>query len=101
MGLTLVEYVDFAGKSPFGRWFAGLNAPAAARVSTALYRLEQGNLSNAKSVGGGIHEYRIGFGVGYRIYFGRDGDELIILLGGSSKNDQTGSITNAKKAWLA
>ena len=57
------------------RWFAGLDAPAAAKVAVALARLEQGNLSNAKGVGEGVLEYRIDWGPGYRVYFGRDGDD--------------------------
>jgi hypothetical protein len=48
--------------------------------------MAQGNLSNTKSVGGGIQEYRIDFGPGYRIYFGRDGERLVILLGAGLRN---------------
>ncbi len=50
-------------------------------MATALVRIEQGNLSNTKSVGAGVLECRIDFGPGYRVYFGRNGDRLIILLG--------------------
>jgi putative addiction module killer protein len=59
--LRVVEYLE-GGISPFGRWFTALNAPAAAKVATALYRLEQGHRSNAKSVGKGVWEYKIDFG---------------------------------------
>src|SRR5208283_473424 len=52
------------GGSPFEEWFAGLDAPAAAKVAVALARLEQGNLSNAKGVGEGVLEYRIDWGPG-------------------------------------
>ena len=69
--LRVVEYLE-GGVSPFGKWFAALNAPAAAKVATALYRIEQGHRSNVKSVGKGIYEYKIAFGPGYRIYFGQD-----------------------------
>ncbi len=79
------EYVDSEGRSPFARWFDGLNARAAAKVVTALVRIEQGNLSNTKSVGAGVSECRIDFGPGYRVYFGKDGDTLIILLGGGTE----------------
>ena len=72
------------GSSPFRRWVSRLDRRAAARVATALYRTEMGNLSTAKGVGGGVLEYRIDFGPGYRIYFGRDGDASIILLGGGT-----------------
>lgn len=74
--LTLLEYLDAHGKSPFRTWFDGLDAMAAAKVTVSLARMEQGNLSNAKGVGGGVLEYRIDFGPGYRVYFGRDGDAL-------------------------
>ena len=74
-------------------------ATPALRVATALYRMEMGNLSNAKGVGGGVLEYRIDFGPGYRIYFGRDGDALIILLGGGTKARQQRDIEAAVALW--
>jgi putative addiction module killer protein len=61
--------------------------------------MEQGNLSNAKGVGAGVTEYRINFGPGYRVYFGKDGDTLIILLGGGSKKRQRNDIEEAKVLW--
>lgn len=64
-----------------------------------MYRLEQGNSSNIKGLGAGVLEYKIDFGPGYRIYFGRDGKELIILLAGGSKKEQDNDIRIAKKRW--
>jgi putative addiction module killer protein len=96
--IKIVEYLR-DGKSLFSKWFNSLDAPAAARATTALYRLESGNFSNVKSVGGGVMEYRIDFGPGYRIYFGRDGDTLIILLGGGSKRTQSKDIDRAQVLW--
>ena len=93
------EFVDAQGGSPFGRWVSRLDRHAAARVATALYRMEMGNLSNAKGVGGGVLEYRIDFGPGYRIYFGQDGDALIILLGGGTKVRQQRDIAAAVALW--
>ena len=58
-----------------------------------------GNLSNAKGVGGGVLEYRINVGPGYRIYFGRDGDTLIILLGGGTKARQQADVDRARDLW--
>ena len=55
-------------------------------------RLEQGNLSNAKGVGEGVLEYRIDWGPGYRVYFGRDGEVLVILLTGGTKQRQQRDI---------
>jgi len=97
--LKVLEYVDAAGQSPFAKWFDRLNPTAAAKVTIALYRLEHGNFSNVKGVGTGMLEYKIDFGPGYRIYFGKDGAQIIILLGGSDKKGQAVAITNAQTAW--
>ena len=94
------EYVAADGSSPYRKWFDSLNAQAAAKVAIALTRIEQGNLSNAKSVGAGLHEYCIDFGPGYRIYFGRDGDRLVILLGGGTKKRQQEDIRRAQALWV-
>jgi len=93
------EYIDASGLSPFGRWFNGLNSTAAAKITIALYRLGQGNFSNIKGVGEGVYEYRIDSGPGYRIYFGKDGDRVAILLGGSDKKRQAAAIAKARLAW--
>jgi putative addiction module killer protein len=93
------EYVNGLGHSPFAKWFDALNSAAAVKVTTALYRLEQGNSSNVKSVGDGVLEYKIDFGAGYRIYFGKDGVELVILLGGGTKKKQNNDIRLAKQKW--
>jgi len=97
--IEISEYIDTQGQSPYARWFNRLNAQAAAKVATALIRMEQGNLSNVKSVGAGVHEYRLDFGPGYRVYFGRDGNTLIILLGGGTKKRQSQDIEAAKDIW--
>jgi putative addiction module killer protein len=69
-------YLLTNGESLFEKWFAGLDVTARAKVAIAIARLEQGNLSNAKGVGQGVIEYKIDFGPGYRVYFGRDGEML-------------------------
>ncbi len=97
--IEIVEYLDPDGKSPFGKWFGKLNNPAAARVTITLARVEQGLLTNVKSVGGGVQELRIDTGPGYRVYFGRDGDTLVILLAGGTKKRQARDIENAKGHW--
>ena len=93
------EYVDHRGRSPFGRWFDALEAGAATRVRTALARMEVGNLSNVRGVGSGVLENRINVGPGYRVYFGRDGDTLIVLLGGGTKTRQQRDIEDARELW--
>ena len=97
--LEVREYLDEGGQSPFARWFDRLNAAAAAKVATALVRMEQGNLSNVQGVGAGVFEYRIDFGPGYRIYFGKHGEKLVILLGGGTKKRQQKDIEIAKRLW--
>ena len=69
------------------------------KVTIALERLARGNVSNVKAVGAGVSEYKIDFGPGYRIYFGMDGDTLVILLAGGTKKDQQGDIAAAKNRW--
>ncbi len=93
------EYVDSKGCSAYAKWFDVLNARAAAKVAAVLIRMEQGNFSNAKGVGAGAFEYRIDFGPGYRVYFGKDGDKLVILLGGGTKKRQQRDIQNAQALW--
>ena len=61
--------------------------------------MEQGNFSNVKGVGAGVYEYRIDFGPGYRVYFGKDGDYLVILLAGGTKKRQHADIAAAKEYW--
>ena len=97
--IEIREFTDDRGISPFGRWFDGLDARAAARVRTALARMEAGNLSNVGNVGGGVLERRIHVGPDYRVYFGRDGDTLIVLLGGGTKRRQQKDIENARSLW--
>jgi putative addiction module killer protein len=97
--LELRYYLTAGGESPFESWFSDLDAAAAAKVSVALVRLGQGNTSNAKSVGEGVLEYRIDWGPGYRVYFGRDGETVVILLTGGAKQRQQRDIKRAKELW--
>jgi putative addiction module killer protein len=87
------------GLSPFGRWFDDLDSIAASKVTTALYRLQYGNFSNVRSVGSGVSECKIDFGPGYRIYFGKDGNTIVILLTGGTKKTQSKDIEKAKTFW--
>ena len=97
--MVVREYIRADDRCPFRQWFGTLNPPARAKVAVALTRIERGNLSNVKPVGGGVLEFKIDFGPGYRIYFGRDGERLVILLGGGSKHTQQNDIASAKDLW--
>ncbi|PTL35420.1 addiction module protein [Candidatus Methylomirabilis limnetica] len=97
--MRILEYLDPEGRSPYAAWFEGLNAPAAVKVAVALYQLAAGNSSNLKGVGSGVFERKIDFGPGYRVYFGRDGERVVILLGGSTKQRQQQAIEAAKERW--
>jgi putative addiction module killer protein len=99
MMIEVREYIDRSGHSPFGAWSDPLTVAAAVKVAVALARMQQGNFSNAKGVGAGVHEYRIDFGPGYRVYFGKDGDRLIILVGGGTKKRQQADIETARARW--
>ncbi len=93
------EYNDHAGRSPYAAWFDQLNPQAAAKVAVAVTRLALGNFSNVKGVGSGVLECRIAFGPGYRVYFGKDGEQLVILLGGGTKKRQQRDIQAAIASW--
>ena len=97
--VDVLEYLDPNGRSPYAEWFDNLKAPAAAKVAVAITRLAQGNFSSVKSVGAGVSEYRLNFGPGYRIYFGKDGERLVILLGGGTKKRQQKDINDAIARW--
>jgi putative addiction module killer protein len=92
------EYTEGA-RSPFAQWFNDLDPVTAARVDRYIRRLESGNFGAAKVLGEGVSELRLDFGPGYRVYFGRDGKTLIILLGGGSKRRQDADITAAIARW--
>jgi putative addiction module killer protein len=98
MPLAVVEYVRKDGSKPYQAWFDNLPAQAAAKVATARARLEMGNTSAIKWIGV-IGEYRIDWGPGYRIYLAKDGEDLVILLGGGTKRRQQADIEHAKILW--
>jgi putative addiction module killer protein len=98
--IELRGYMDENGNKRFAQWLEGLDAVAAAKV-TALARMELGNFAQVKSVGSGVFECKIDFGPGYRIYFGRDGERIVILIGGGTKKRQQQDIAAAKECWIA
>jgi putative addiction module killer protein len=97
--LELRYYLRSDGQSPFEDWFGDLDSVARAKVTVALARLGQGNIAGLKGVGAGVLEWRIDFGPGYRVYLGRDGETLVILLTGGTKQRQRRDIEDAKAMW--
>jgi putative addiction module killer protein len=95
MSIRVVEYIRDDGSNPFQRWFDSLDAEAATKVATARARLELGLTSSIKWLGG-IGEYRIDWGPGYRMYLAQDGKQLIVLFGGGTKQRQQADIAQAR-----
>ncbi len=77
----------------------GLDVAARARIQARVLRFEEGNLGDHKSVGDGVCEARMTFGPGYRIYFGREGAAVVILLVGGDKGTQAKDIRKARAYW--
>jgi putative addiction module killer protein len=81
----------------FSGWINSLrNLRAVARIDARIGRLRLGNFGDAKSVGDGVSELRIDYGPGYRVYFTRRGDTVVILLCGGAKRSQARDIERAK-----
>lgn len=93
------EYVDAQGRTPYRDWVVKLDTSTRVRIITAVLRMEHGNFSAAKGMGAGVSELRLDFGPGYRIYFGKDGERLVILLGGGTKRRQQADIDMAHALW--
>ncbi len=91
-----VRHFETGGRDHFQEWFVALDNKAALEVSKAVYRLELGNFSNLKSLGGGLWERKIDWGPGYRIYLTKEGDKLVILYGGGDKSTQGKDIKSAR-----
>lgn len=95
----VTEFEDESGQSPFGLWFWRLDARAASKVTRTLQKLGRGLRPDVEPVGEGVFETKIHFGPGYRVYFGLEGSEVIILLGGGDKSFQAQDIVKAKQRW--
>src|ERR1041384_3343197 len=99
MALTVREHLTADGKSPFRQWLNSLTKAVGARIQARVLRFELGNLGDHKSVGEGVWEARLDFGPGYRIYFGREGTVVVLLLCGGDKSTQKKDIRRAKRYW--
>jgi len=98
--IEIRKYRPSDGIAPFDRWFAKLrDERAKARILVQLDRLRLGLSGDWKSVGAGVFELRIFEGKGYRVYFGRDGRTVVILLCGGAKSTQDRDIELAKTYW--
>jgi putative addiction module killer protein len=94
----LVHYLTADYKDPFDKWFKSLGSPINKKVAVRLDRAEEGNLGDHAPVGNGVWEMRIDWGPGPRIYYGEDGDDLVLLTGGT-KATQAKDIATAKEYW--
>jgi putative addiction module killer protein len=98
--IAVLEYTTEDGHNPFREWLAGLrDREAAARVRVRLARIRLGNFGDCKSVGKGVSEIRVSYGPGYRVYFARKGDVVVVLLCGGDKRTQGDDIEVAQVYW--
>jgi len=97
-----VEVNEFTddGWSPYSDWLNSLDRTTKARVLLVVNRLQYGNFGDSKSVGEGVHELRLHFGSGYRVYYGKRGNTVVVLLGGGDKASQDTDIVKAKAIWV-
>jgi putative addiction module killer protein len=93
-------YESPSGTHPYEDWLNGLrDTKSRGRIRVNVARLADGNFSNCEPVGDNVHELKMDFGPGYRVYFGEDGQNLIILLIGGDKKSQSRDIRIAKEFW--
>lgn len=98
--ISLEVYRDASGKMPFVEWLDDLgDHTTRARIERRLERLQHGNRGDCKPVGDGVHELRLFFGKGYRVYYGQQGERLVLLLCGGDKDSQSRDIPRAKALW--
>lgn len=98
----VIGYTNAAGRDLFNRWFSRLDHQAAALVAGAIANMENNYFPDTRHVGEGVWEYRIHGGPGIRIYYAREGDRIVILLAGGTKNTRRGQqndIARARSRW--
>lgn len=94
------EYTDENGKSPYADWLGGLrDARAKAKVIMQVDKMELGLFGDSQPIGDGLSELRIHYGPGYRIYYGKEGRQVYLLLCGGDKSTQPKDIQQAKACW--
>jgi putative addiction module killer protein len=88
------------GNAPFSSWLDSLrDREARARIKKRLDRVALGNLGDHRSVGGGVFEFKIDYGAGYRVYFAQTEVLILLLLCGGDKSTQERDIVKAKQFW--
>jgi len=97
--IRIQEYTKVDGKNPFREWLEDLDKSTAARIQARVFRFETGNLGDAKHLQTEVWEARFDIGPGYRLYFGRDGLTVVVLLCGGDKSSQSKDIGRAKVFW--
>jgi putative addiction module killer protein len=96
----VIFYQTESGIEPFQVWIDQIrDKKTKRRIIQRLVRVEEGNYGDYKVVGGGVNELRLFFGAGYRIYFGEDGDKIVVLLTGGDKSSQSRDIAQAQIYW--
>lgn len=97
---TIYEYVDDKGVSPYAQWLSNLrDARAKAKIMIQVDKMEIGLLGDVEPIGEGLSELRIHYGPGYRVYFGKEGQRVYLLLCGGDKSSQSKDIKKAKDYW--
>lgn len=99
--MIIIEWTSGSGESPFRLWLESLDLSVRARIQARIFRIEEGNLGDHKSVGKGVWEVRLDFGPGYRIYFGTEGSRFVVFLVGGDKSSQRKDIKRAQEMWSA
>ena len=99
--IKVVRYIASDGSDDFGTWLAKQTPETRAGIQTRIDRIELGNFGDHKSVGAGVFELRVHRGPGFRVYYGRDGNLLVILLAGGTKQRQARDIELATASWRA
>ena len=97
--IRIVRYITPRGRDYFGEWFDDQPTEVRARIQARLDRIEVGNFGDHRLLKGGIVELRLDFGPGYRVYFGRDAQMLVILLAAGTKRRQSRDIERARRHW--
>ncbi len=98
--VELLRYQHVDGREPFTEWLTAIRDKiAAARIRIRLRQVEAGNFGDCDAVGEGVVELRIPVGAGYRVYCGRHGKAVVLLLCGGDKSAQARDIKRAKELW--